>query len=301
MTAAFVLGGIGFALALLLSLARRLLASREAGTADQVVNAIDALLPQTPVRAMRIPGLSALRPSRRERRTARSVPTRRAGDRHQVEEPAWTRVGRRRALTGAHRLRRKWRASSPRTASAARCVSTRAPWMPSSVPRPTCMQSSKSTARGANCACHRAPWTASSSLSRVRASQRHVRRTSTADGGLHTFGVGMPKSAQIIERIEAAGIVGMGGGGYPTARKIREAVAANADWVIGNGMASEPGVTADAALAPRTCRRGDHRSRHRRPLHRRDAHGPRRSSRQRRPGRYAGRARLSQPVRKRSW
>ena len=55
-------------------------------------------------------------------------------------------------------------------------------------------------------------------------------------------------SAQIIERIEAAGIVGMGGGGYPTARKIREAVAANADWVIGNGMASEPGVTADAAL-----------------------------------------------------
>ena len=56
------------------------------------------------------------------------------------------------------------------------------------------------------------------------------------------------ESAQIIERIEAAGIVGMGGGGYPTARKIREAIAANADWVIGNGMASEPGVTADVAL-----------------------------------------------------
>ncbi len=56
------------------------------------------------------------------------------------------------------------------------------------------------------------------------------------------------ESAQIIERIEAAGIVGMGGGGYPTARKIREAVTANADWVIGNGMASEPGVTADVAL-----------------------------------------------------
>ena len=40
----------------------------------------------------------------------------------------------------------------------------------------------------------------------------------------------------------------MGGGGYPTARKIREAIAADADWVIGNGMASEPGVTADVAL-----------------------------------------------------
>ena len=52
----------------------------------------------------------------------------------------------------------------------------------------------------------------------------------------------------VVERIEAAGIVGMGGGGYPTAGKIREAIAANADWAIGNGMASEPGVTADVAL-----------------------------------------------------
>ena len=52
----------------------------------------------------------------------------------------------------------------------------------------------------------------------------------------------------VIERIEAAGIVGMGGGAYPTARKIREAIAADADWVIGNGMASEPGVTADVTL-----------------------------------------------------
>lgn len=52
----------------------------------------------------------------------------------------------------------------------------------------------------------------------------------------------------VIERIEAAGIVGMGGGGYPTARKLRDAIAGCADWVIGNGMASEPGVTADTAL-----------------------------------------------------
>ena len=52
----------------------------------------------------------------------------------------------------------------------------------------------------------------------------------------------------VVERIDAAGIVGMGGGGYPTARKIREAIAGRADWVIGNGMASEPGVTADVAL-----------------------------------------------------
>ena len=55
-------------------------------------------------------------------------------------------------------------------------------------------------------------------------------------------------AAAVIERIEAAGIVGLGGGAYPTARKIREAIAADADWVIGNGMASEPGVTADITL-----------------------------------------------------
>lgn len=54
--------------------------------------------------------------------------------------------------------------------------------------------------------------------------------------------------AAVIERIEAAGIVGMGGGAYPTARKIREAIGAHADWVIGNGMASEPRVTADVTL-----------------------------------------------------
>ncbi len=57
-----------------------------------------------------------------------------------------------------------------------------------------------------------------------------------------------PSRGAVLERIEAAGIVGMGGGGYPTARKIREAITANADWVIGNGMASEPGVSADATL-----------------------------------------------------
>ena len=56
MTAAFVLGGIGFTLALLLSLARRLLASRETDTADQVVNAIDALLPQSQCAQCGYPG-----------------------------------------------------------------------------------------------------------------------------------------------------------------------------------------------------------------------------------------------------
>ena len=52
----------------------------------------------------------------------------------------------------------------------------------------------------------------------------------------------------VLERIEAAGIVGMGGGGYPTAQKIREAVAGNADVLIGNGVACEPGASSDLAL-----------------------------------------------------
>ena len=55
----------------------------------------------------------------------------------------------------------------------------------------------------------------------------------------------------VLERIECAGIVGMGGGGYPTAKKIREAIAGNADVVIGNGMACEPEATADETLLRR--------------------------------------------------
>ena len=56
MTAAFVLGGIGLSLALLLSLAKRLLASREAGSAEEVVDAIDALLPQSQCAQCGYPG-----------------------------------------------------------------------------------------------------------------------------------------------------------------------------------------------------------------------------------------------------
>ena len=82
-----------------------------------------------------------------------------------------------------------------------------------------------------------------------------------------------PSTDAVLERIEAAGIVGMGGGGYPTARKIREAMAGHADWVIGNGMASEPGVSADADADARTQRGSRCRSRDRFPVHRRIADG----------------------------
>lgn len=56
MTAALVLGGMGLALAALLSLARRLLANREADTADEIVDAIDALLPQSQCAQCGYPG-----------------------------------------------------------------------------------------------------------------------------------------------------------------------------------------------------------------------------------------------------
>ena len=55
-------------------------------------------------------------------------------------------------------------------------------------------------------------------------------------------------AATLLARIDAAGIVGMGGGGYPTAAKLRAAKAGGADLAIGNGMACEPGATADLAL-----------------------------------------------------
>ena len=56
MTAALVLGGIAVVSAVLLSVARRLLAGREAGNADQVADAIDALLPQSQCAQCGYPG-----------------------------------------------------------------------------------------------------------------------------------------------------------------------------------------------------------------------------------------------------
>lgn len=55
-------------------------------------------------------------------------------------------------------------------------------------------------------------------------------------------------AVEVLARIDAAGVVGMGGGGFPTADKLRAAMAAKSDLVIGNGMATEPGAVADLAL-----------------------------------------------------
>ena len=56
MTAVAVLGGMALALGLLLSLASRLLAARRQGSADQVIDAVDALLPQSQCAQCGYPG-----------------------------------------------------------------------------------------------------------------------------------------------------------------------------------------------------------------------------------------------------
>ena len=56
MIAALVLGGIGLTLAVLLSVARQILARREDDNAEQVVDAIDALLPQSQCAQCGYPG-----------------------------------------------------------------------------------------------------------------------------------------------------------------------------------------------------------------------------------------------------
>lgn len=52
---------------------------------------------------------------------------------------------------------------------------------------------------------------------------------------------------QVIDRIRQAGIIGMGGGGYPTADKL-EATRGKVDTLIVNAAESEPYVTADHRL-----------------------------------------------------
>ena len=56
MSAALVLGGIGLTLAVVLSIAQRLLANRRAGNVDEVIDAIDALLPQSQCAQCGYPG-----------------------------------------------------------------------------------------------------------------------------------------------------------------------------------------------------------------------------------------------------
>ena len=55
-------------------------------------------------------------------------------------------------------------------------------------------------------------------------------------------------STVLLDRIKRAGIVGMGGAGFPTYRKIEISQSHNPCTVLVNGVESEPGVSADKTL-----------------------------------------------------
>ena len=55
-------------------------------------------------------------------------------------------------------------------------------------------------------------------------------------------------SEELLNRIEIANVVGMGGAGFPTHQKIRIAMNREFQIVIGNGIECDPGVSADEAL-----------------------------------------------------
>ncbi len=56
------------------------------------------------------------------------------------------------------------------------------------------------------------------------------------------------KHDQLIDKLERAGLCGMGGAGFPTAAKIKRAVEAHADTLIINAAECEPYITCDEAL-----------------------------------------------------
>ncbi|MBM4204532.1 MAG: 4Fe-4S dicluster domain-containing protein [Gammaproteobacteria bacterium] len=55
-------------------------------------------------------------------------------------------------------------------------------------------------------------------------------------------------SAAILRRIQEAGIVGLGGGGFPTHLKLLAAARKRAQTLVVNAVECEPGITCDAAL-----------------------------------------------------
>lgn len=61
-------------------------------------------------------------------------------------------------------------------------------------------------------------------------------------------GFSQPDPTALFEQVEQAGIQGMGGGGFSTARKLQLAKQAKVTRVIANAVECEPGIRVDAAL-----------------------------------------------------
>ena len=56
------------------------------------------------------------------------------------------------------------------------------------------------------------------------------------------------RETEIVERIQVAGIIGMGGAGYPAHLKIEKSRQNAPCTIVANGVECEPGVTADETL-----------------------------------------------------
>jgi NADH-quinone oxidoreductase subunit F len=81
----------------------------------------------------------------------------------------------------------------------------------------------------------------------------HYDRSIAAGGGAG-LEAALKNPASIVDAIEAAGLVGMGGAGFPTHRKWRAAAAQAGDvkYVVVNGNEDEPGTFKDGRLLTRT-------------------------------------------------
>ncbi|MFN2537933.1 MAG: NADH-ubiquinone oxidoreductase-F iron-sulfur binding region domain-containing protein [Mycobacteriales bacterium] len=61
----------------------------------------------------------------------------------------------------------------------------------------------------------------------------------------------LPRPGQLLDAIEAAGLLGRGGAGFPTARKMRTVAAGKHPVVLGNACEGEPASRKDAVLLTR--------------------------------------------------
>ncbi|MCU1601410.1 MAG: dehydrogenase [Frankiales bacterium] len=61
----------------------------------------------------------------------------------------------------------------------------------------------------------------------------------------------MPPRTQLLDAVEAAGLVGRGGAGFPTARKMRTVAAGKNPVVLGNACEGEPASSKDVTLLTR--------------------------------------------------
>lgn len=65
-------------------------------------------------------------------------------------------------------------------------------------------------------------------------------------------GLELPSPSALLDEIDAAGLLGRGGAGFPTGRKMRTVAAGRRPVVLGNGCEGEPGSSKDEVLLTRS-------------------------------------------------